>query len=163
MRGLYFYKSIDIDSFGQLFIVCDEEALVSVDFFEEDLKSFQPLKWEPEHPICLLVEKQLLEYFNNERITFDLPIRIQGTEFQRQVWDALKNIPYGTLQSYKDVAVAINNPKAVRAVGQANRRNPIPIVVPCHRVIGHNKKLVGYAGNNVHLKERLLEIEGIQL
>ena len=88
---------------------------------------------------------QLTEYLNGERRTFDLPLNPQGTDFQKRVWKALCEIPYGETRSYKQIAEAIGNPKAVRAVGMANNRNPLLIVVPCHRVIGSDGKLVGYA------------------
>ena len=88
---------------------------------------------------------QLTEYLNGERRTFDLPLNPQGTDFQKRVWKALCEIPYGETRSYKQIAEAIGNPKAVRAVGMANNRNPLLVVVPCHRVIGANGKLVGYA------------------
>ena len=88
---------------------------------------------------------QLAEYLNGERRTFDLPLNPKGTDFQKRVWKALCDIPYGETRSYKQIAEAIGNPKAVRAVGMANNRNPLLIVVPCHRVIGSDGKLVGYA------------------
>jgi methylated-DNA-[protein]-cysteine S-methyltransferase len=102
--------------------------------------------------------RQLNEYFNGERKVFDLPLDLTGTSFQTKVWQELLKIPYGETKSYKDVAIAINNPKACRAVGMANNKNRIMIVVPCHRIIGSNKKLVGYAGG-LKLKEQLLNLE----
>ncbi|HST46788.1 methylated-DNA--[protein]-cysteine S-methyltransferase [Jatrophihabitans sp.] len=89
---------------------------------------------------------QLQEYFAGERDTFDLPLNPRGTAFQQSVWQALREIRYGTTMSYREVAEEIGNPKAVRAVGSANSRNPISIIVPCHRVVGSDGKLVGYAG-----------------
>lgn len=104
--------------------------------------------------------EQLAEYFSGTRQHFNLPLSPQtGTEFQRAVWNYLLEIPYGETRSYGDVARAIGRDKAVRAVGQANRANPIPIVVPCHRVIGSNGALTGYAGSQVHLKAALLDLE----
>ena len=103
---------------------------------------------------------QLKEYMEGQRKQFELPLNPNGTEFQRKVWNALTKIPYGETRSYKDIAIAVGNEKASRAVGMANNKNPIPIVVPCHRVVGSNKKLVGYAGG-LDLKEKLLNIEGI--
>lgn len=102
--------------------------------------------------------KQLDEYLKGERKEFNLPLKAEGTKFQMSVWNALCNIPYGETRSYKDIAVAINNEKASRAVGNANNKNPIPIFIPCHRVIGANGKLVGY-GCGLDIKEKLLEIE----
>lgn len=101
---------------------------------------------------------QLQEYFFGKRKTFDLPLAIEGTEFQIKVWKALSEIPYGTTCSYKDIAIKIGNCKASRAVGMANNKNPIPIIVPCHRVIGASGKLVGYAGG-LNIKQKLLNVE----
>lgn len=102
--------------------------------------------------------KELDEYFNKKRKVFNVPIKLNGTLFQMKVFEVLKSIPYGHTLSYKDIAILIGNPKASRAVGNACNKNPIMIVVPCHRVIGKNDKLVGFAyGTN--LKEELLELE----
>ena len=102
--------------------------------------------------------QQLSEYLKGERKSFDLPLRMMGTDFQQRVWNALLKIPYGETRSYKQIAEAIGNPKAVRAVGMANNRNPLLIVVPCHRVIGADGKLVGY-GAGIEKKEFLLRLE----
>lgn len=103
-------------------------------------------------------ERQLQEYFRGERQKFELPLDAAGTPFQLKVWEALRQIPCGETRSYKDIAIAVENPKGVRAIGMANNRNPISIITPCHRVIGTNGKLVGYAGG-LHLKEYLLNHE----
>ena len=103
--------------------------------------------------------KQLTEYFAGERTHFNLPLNPGGTTFQQSVWSALADIPYGEVRSYKDIAEAIGKPKAVRAVGAANGRNPLPIVVPCHRVIGSDGSLTGFAGG-LPTKTRLLTLEG---
>lgn len=95
---------------------------------------------------CIRCKRQLQEYFDGKRQTFDLPLDQQGTDFQRSIWMQLMLIPFGKTLSYQDIANSINNPKAVRAVGAANGKNPIPIIVPCHRVIGSNGALTGYAG-----------------
>lgn len=105
---------------------------------------------------------QLKEYFEGNRKSFDLPIDAKGTEFQKKVWNELLKIPYGETKSYKDIALAIGNEKACRAIGMANNKNPIPIIIPCHRVIGSNGKLVGYSGG-INVKEKLLNIEKIDL
>ena len=102
--------------------------------------------------------KQLNEYFAGKRKQFDLPLKPHGTKFQLAVWKALSEIPYGETRSYKDIAVAINNPKACRAVGLANNKNPVWIVIPCHRVIGSNGTLTGYGGG-LKMKQRLLDLE----
>ena len=101
---------------------------------------------------------QFSEYLKGERKEFDIPFRMKGTKFQKQVWTALCEIPYGETRSYKQIAEAIGNPKAVRAVGMANNRNPLLVMVPCHRVIGSNGQLVGYAGG-LDKKEFLLRLE----
>lgn len=101
---------------------------------------------------------QLQEYFQGKRMIFDFPFKLSGTEFQKKVWTTLCDIPYGETRSYKDIAKAVGNPKASRAVGMANNKNPISIVVPCHRVIGADGKLVGY-GNGLDMKQKLLELE----
>jgi len=103
--------------------------------------------------------RQLRAYFDGALRIFDLPLDMQGTPFQKQVWHELERIPYGETRSYMQIAVAVGAPKAVRAVGAANGANPIPIVVPCHRVIGTSGKLTGYGGG-LPLKKRLLELEG---
>jgi len=106
--------------------------------------------------------KQLKEYFEGNRRKFDLPLETRGTEFQKKVWDELLKIPYGETKSYKDIAIAIGNEKACRAIGMANNKNHIPIIIPCHRVIGSNGKLVGYAGG-LNVKEKLLNIENLDV
>ncbi len=110
-------------------------------------------------PACLEnAIKQLNEYFKGERKVFNLKLAPLGTEFQNLVWNALKDIPYGETRSYKDIAVAIKNPKAARAIGMANNKNPFPIIVPCHRVIEHNGGLGGFAGG-LETKQLLLDLE----
>jgi methylated-DNA-[protein]-cysteine S-methyltransferase len=111
-----------------------------------------------ETPLLKRAGQQLMEYFDGSRKSFDLPLAPKGTPFQLKVWKALLSIPYGETRSYKDIAIAAGNPKASRAVGMANNRNPIAIIIPCHRVIGSNGKLVGYGGG-LSIKEYLLELE----
>ena len=101
---------------------------------------------------------QLEEYLSGKRTEFNIEIEMIGTEFQKKVWKELLNIPYGETRSYKDIAIAIGNGKACRAVGNANNKNPIAIIVPCHRVIGSNGSMTGYAGG-LDIKEKLLKIE----
>lgn len=109
-------------------------------------------------PLLVEAEKQLSEYFAGTRREFALPLAPVGTEFQRKVWDALRTIPYGETRSYGEIAAQIGNPKAGRAVGMANNRNPLPILIPCHRVIGADGTLVGYGGG-LDVKSALLELE----
>ena len=108
------------------------------------------------------VRRQLEEYFAGERETFDLPLAPKGTAFEKSVWNELSRIPYGETRSYAEIARAIGKPGAARAVGRANGANPIPIVVPCHRVIGANGSLTGFGGG-LEVKSLLLEIEGAAL
>ena len=103
--------------------------------------------------------KQLREYFENKRKVFDLPLEIIGTDFQKRVWKELIKIPYGETISYKELAIRLGNLKTIRAAARANGANPLPIIIPCHRVIGSDGKLVGYA-NGLDVKEKLLELEG---
>ena len=109
-------------------------------------------------PLLERAAAQLEEYFAGCRREFDLPTDAQGTPFQREVWEALRQIPYGRTSTYKEVAAAIGRPAACRAVGMANHRNPLPIIVPCHRVIGSSGALTGYAGG-VEVKSKLLALE----
>ena len=102
--------------------------------------------------------KQLLEYLDGNRKQFDLPYDLNGTDFQKKVWNQLAHIPYGETRSYKDIAIAVGNEKASRAIGMANHKNPITVIIPCHRVIGKSGKLVGYAGG-LTMKEFLLHME----
>lgn len=112
----------------------------------------------PSHPVLVLAHQQLQEYFSGSRHDFTVPLSMNGTEFQLAAWLALQTIPYGKTVSYKAIAEQIGRPKAMRAVGMANNRNPIAIIVPCHRVIGANGQLVGYGGG-LDMKQWLLEHE----
>lgn len=109
-------------------------------------------------PLLKEAEKQLKEYLEGKRKKFDVPLNPKGTNFMKEVWTALQDIPYGEVKTYQQIAEQIGKPKAVRAVGMANHRNPIPIIIPCHRVIGSNGKLVGYA-LGMEMKKFLLEWE----
>jgi methylated-DNA-[protein]-cysteine S-methyltransferase len=152
------YKS---ELLGPIYIVSDGEAIVSVQLFEEDWQQFcqQYEMIKSSSPLLENAVQQLDEYFHGKRKEFHLPLKWKGTEFQEQVWRALCEIPYGTTVSYSDIAEKIGRPKAVRAVGQANRANELAIFVPCHRVIGKDRSLTGYAGNRTDVKERLLQLE----
>jgi len=111
---------------------------------------------------CTPIFDQLDEYFQRRRETFDIPLRPEGTAFQRSVWAALQTIPYGETITYKALAERIGNPAAIRAVGRANGSNPLPIVIPCHRVIGADGSLIGFGGGLL-LKEQLLDLEGVHV
>jgi methylated-DNA-[protein]-cysteine S-methyltransferase len=116
--------------------------------------------WKRDASAARTAREQLLAYFAGERTTFDLRLHPEGTPFQLEVWMALREIPFGATRSYRDIATRIANPKAVRAVGAANGRNPIPIIVPCHRVIGANGSMTGFGGG-IPVKQFLLVHEGI--
>ena len=138
---------------GELSIVCEGDYIVKVILSE----TFHNVE-RKETPLIQKAYQQLLEYFEGKRKHFDLPLKPKGTPFQQTVWDALCQIPYGKTKSYKDIAEMIGNPKACRAVGMANNRNPIIIMIPCHRVIGASGALVGYA-HGVEIKKQLLVLE----
>ncbi len=137
-------------------IAADDEAIVALDFSEEELSS------SFETDLLLQAKNQLDEYYRGERKTFSLPLKANGTVFQERVWQALLTIPYAETRSYGEIAAQIGNPKASRAVGMANNRNPISIIIPCHRVIGSDGKLVGYGGG-MHRKVWLLDLEKGQI
>lgn len=139
---------------GPLSLTASEDALTGVAFGGAG-------EAEASSPILEQAARELEEYFAGVRREFTVPLAPEGTEFQRLVWAELRKIPYGTTATYGDVAARIGKPKAAVAVGQANSRNPIPIIIPCHRVIGSGGKLVGYTGG-LHIKKMLLEVEGIR-
>ena len=145
---------------GTLKIVISDSALVAIlwDNEKPNRVILDQMDEDFNNPLLLKVEKQLQEYFNGQRKAFDVPLGMQGTLFQMAVWDELKQIPFGSTSSYQEIARKLNNPKAVRAVGSANGRNPISIIVPCHRVIGADGKLSGFAGG-VDRKKILLDLE----
>ena len=119
-------------------------------------------EWRLDNSAFVEVVHQLQSYFAGERRDFDLSLLLEGTDFQKTVWTALREIPYGETISYKELAEMIGKPKAVRAVGAANGANPIPIIIPCHRVIGNDGSLTGFGGG-LPLKKRLLQLESQQL
>ena len=156
MRRYSIYES----PLGEILIISNGDAVTGV--YLPHQKHGQSIRsdWvEAQHdPVIGEACKQLGQYFTGLRTTFDLPLEAQGTPFQKRVWQRLKEIPYGETISYKELAMRNESPGAIRAVGQANGRNPISIVIPCHRVIGANGSLTGYGGG-IHLKEALLVFE----
>ncbi|MGK9265571.1 methylated-DNA--[protein]-cysteine S-methyltransferase [Bacillus inaquosorum] len=149
---------------GELIIAEEDGRITRLFLSQEDWMDWKESDQNTEHmetPYLAEAKKQLHEYFAGERKTFSLPLSQKGTPFQQKVWEALAMIPYGESRSYADVAAAVGSPKAVRAVGQANKRNDLPIFVPCHRVIGKNSALTGYAGSKTDIKAFLLNIEQI--
>ncbi|WP_304999967.1 methylated-DNA--[protein]-cysteine S-methyltransferase [Jeotgalibacillus sp. S-D1] len=145
-------------------IINSPMGLLRVEIIEDrltrlDLMADPEENYRDEHPLLDETERQICEYFDGKRQEFNLPIHYEGTMFQKEVWAALGSIPYGATCSYKDIASKIKREKAVRAVGQANKRNPLPIVIPCHRVVGKNGSMTGYAGTHINKKELLLNLE----
>ena len=138
---------------GRLQIICSQTALLCIEFAEHFIEA-----QTGESRLLSEVTRQLQEYFSGQRNEFHIPLEPEGTPFQKKVWQALQTVPFGKTASYKTIAEQIQNPKAVRAVGMANSRNPIPIIIPCHRIIGSNGKLTGYAGG-LWRKEYLLNFE----
>lgn len=147
---------------GELRILANEKGIYKLAITEEDWQEYQNQAGSMEEVSALAhpIVEQIDEYFSKKRKTFDLPLVLEGSSFYQQVWQQLQSIPYGQVRSYGEIAQAVGKPKAARAVGQANRANPLPIIIPCHRVIGKNGKLVGYAGCRTDLKEFLLRLEG---
>lgn len=144
---------------GQLTLVASDSGITEV-HFEGDKKITKPKT--DDHPILKKCEKELTEYFAGKRKEFTVPLDLHGTDFQKRVWDELLAIPYGETRSYKQQATKLKNVKAIRAVGAANGRNPVAIIVPCHRVIASNGHLHGYAGG-LKIKQFLLQLEGIDV
>ncbi|MGE0473198.1 MAG: methylated-DNA--[protein]-cysteine S-methyltransferase [Nitrospirales bacterium] len=143
---------------GRLLLVGNAKGLQGLQFQDgAHPLTIQPA-WKKSREPFLAVLEQLQEYFDGSRTRFQIPLNLQGTPFQRQVWQALQRIPYGRTVSYGDIAKKVGSPLASRAVGAANGQNPVSILVPCHRVIGANGKLVGYGGG-LPIKQALLELE----
>ena len=151
MKNSFYYDT----KIGKIQIEENGEAITKIHYVQKDIEETVEGK-----ETVLLKEaiKQLNEYFEGKRNIFDLPLAPEGTEFQKKVWKALTEIPFGETKSYGEIAKVIGNEKASRAVGMANNKNPIMIVIPCHRVIGANGKLVGYAAG-LEVKEMLLNLE----
>lgn len=145
---------------GLLRIVEENDAIVQIQF-EQEQKTVGDAALQ-DTPLLLEAKRQLEEYFAGLRAGFSLPLNPQGTAFQKKVWQQLEAIPYGQTRTYGQIAAAVGQPTASRAVGGANHNNPIAIVIPCHRVIGANGKLTGYAGG-LDIKEKLLRLEGVKV
>ncbi len=146
---------------GELTLIASGDGLAAI-LWENDRPGrvrLDVVAEDPKHPVLVETERQLAEYFAGRRKTFDLTLDFAGTAFQNKVWHALLTIPFGETRSYAQIAKQIGHPKAVRAVGAANGRNPISIVTPCHRVIGSSGRLTGFAGG-LDVKAQLLRLEG---
>lgn len=152
MSQQYKYQSI----LGDIWLVEKDGAITNLIFGDNSLEQVKVA----ENNLLKMAYKQLEEYFKGKRKYFDLPMKAEGTQFQQEVWQALMQIPYGEVCSYKDIAIKIKNEKAYRAVGMANNRNPLPIFIPCHRVIGKSGELIGYAGG-LKIKEMLINLENL--
>lgn len=145
---------------GLLRIVEENDAIVQIQFEQEQKTAGDAALQDT--PLLLEAKRQLEEYFAGLRASFSLPLNPRGTAFQKKVWQQLEAIPYGQTRTYGQIAAAVGQPTASRAVGGANHNNPIAIVIPCHRVIGANGKLTGYAGG-LDIKEKLLRLEGVEV
>lgn len=143
---------------GKLLLAGDESGLRQIDFQDGPHPAKPDADWQENTKPFRRVIQQLKEYFAGKRQSFDLDLAPAGTPFQLKVWRALRRIPYGETWSYGQLAQRVGNPKAARAVGAANGQNPLPIVVPCHRVIGANGSLTGFGGG-LSIKQKLLELE----
>jgi methylated-DNA-[protein]-cysteine S-methyltransferase len=154
-------SKVILSPIGRLRLVASDEGLAAI-LWDNDRPRpayLADLVENPAHPTLLCAEKELNEYFSRRRKTFSIALDMRGTHFQKQVWEALLAIPFGETRSYAQIANQLGNPKATRAVGAANGQNPIPIIVPCHRVIGASGKLTGFGGG-LEIKDQLLSLEG---
>jgi len=154
MKKIYNYFDYPFCKIG----IAEEDGAICNLFFSENKPKTLDNFEQGETPLIKKAAKQLDEYFKGKRNSFDLPLVLHGKEFQVKVWNALQKIPYGETRSYGEIAAITGNPKASRAVGMANNKNPVAIIVPCHRVIGSSGSLTGYAGG-LDLKQKLLELE----
>jgi methylated-DNA-[protein]-cysteine S-methyltransferase len=156
----YFYKIIK-SPVGKLKLVATEKGLTAILWEKDDPRRVPlgPMKTDPDNRFLKQTEKQLNAYFNGQLKKFTVPLDFKGTDFQKSVWAALLTIPFGETRSYGEIARQIGRPQASRAVGAANGRNPISIIAPCHRVLGSNGKLTGFAGG-LEAKDQLLKLEG---
>lgn len=152
------YYTVLVSELGPITVQANSEGLLGIWFEQHTTCPVELGEQNPSYPVLKQAEVELEEYFAGQRKDFTLPLAAKGTEFQRKVWQALCEIPYGEAISYQELANRVGNPKAVRAVGTANGKNPLSIVVPCHRVVGKDGKLTGYAGG-VERKLRLLNLE----
>lgn len=156
------YEGMIESPLGPICLAGTDEGLIRVDFQHGERPVEVIANGETLPSYFDQAMQQLREYFEGTRRDFDLPLAPPGTSFQQQVWQALQQIPYGSTITYQDLAEHLGKPTASRAVGSANGRNPIAIIVPCHRVIGRDGRLRGYAGG-LHIKQKLLQHEGVWL
>lgn len=159
---MMFYDYLETGLIGTLTLVGDNQGLRFIEFETKKKKLTLPPGWVQKASFFSETKAQLRAYFAGRLKVFNLTLAPRGTDFQLKVWKALRNIPYGQLASYGDIARAVGNPKAVRAVGGANAKNPLPIVIPCHRVIGSNGTLTGFGGG-LETKQRLIDLEQLNI
>jgi methylated-DNA-[protein]-cysteine S-methyltransferase len=157
-----YYTYLDTPVGTLLLAGCRDHGLRYVSFQRGKGAKAPESQWQQSDAPFRDAIRQLREYFRGKRVAFDLKLNPKGTPFQLKVWRALTEIPYGTTRSYAQIARRVSRPLAVRAVGLANGRNPLPIIVPCHRVIGSSGQLVGYGGG-LPVKQTLLQLEGVAL
>ncbi|SFJ60160.1 methylated-DNA-[protein]-cysteine S-methyltransferase [Halobacillus dabanensis] len=169
-HSFLYYDSFETP-LGPITVLANDEGVCRIDYGHHEchLATYQSWKkkhflkgelvYDPDHQYVAQIKKEIFQYFSGDRTEFQVPLNCYGTDFQRQVWRTLLyHVPFGETRSYKDIAASMHAPKAIRAVGGAVNQNPFSIVVPCHRVIGSNGKLVGYAGG-LEKKQQLLEFE----
>lgn len=155
------YTTIETQ-FGSLLLAGQGEALSLISFYDDEYRAAHRQSmadWVPSSHCLQRAKEQLSEYFSGQRTQFDLELNIAGTAFQQLVLSAVSNIPYGQTKSYGEIAGLLGKPKAARAVGSANRSNRLPIVIPCHRVVGQDGRLVGYNNGGVSIKRKLIDYE----
>lgn len=162
MTTKIFYNKFYHPIIGDLWMVADEKVLLRIVFEKEEMEKIfdSRLREWKEHPIFIQLSKELTAFLQGEDIQFTVPFCIQGTDFQKDVWNVMSAIPFGETKSYKEVADIIKRPLAVRAVGQACKANRFPFIIPCHRIIGKSGAMTGYAGDKTSIKEKLLKLEG---
>jgi O-6-methylguanine DNA methyltransferase len=167
-RKTIYYDSREFPLLGRIYVAASEKGLCFLSLPSHPVESFLQKVLSCFHPNFFTqnpdpfqgLYHQMDRYLGGQKLVFKVPLDLQGTLFQIQVWEALKAIPYGETRSYGEIARAVHRPRAYRAVGQANHNNPVPIVVPCHRVIGSRGDLVGFGGG-LPVKEKLLDLERI--
>lgn len=148
---------------GNIYVVMKDNSLHNIFLSEEHWKKFNCHSEElvENKEKCKEAIEQLREYFDGNRKDFTISFDLKGTDFQKSVWKELMKIPFGKTRSYSDIATALGKEKAVRAIGQANKANPLPIIIPCHRVVSKNGSLCGYMGSRTDIKAKLLGLEGV--
>jgi methylated-DNA-[protein]-cysteine S-methyltransferase len=158
MKYIFYYDYKICNLLNLKFGIAEEKGYIVRIIFDWTNKKISDDFKKTETPLIKNAALQLKEYFEGKTKIFDLPLSLNGTDFQLKVWKALQNLPYGETRSYGELAALAGNPRASRAIGMANNRNPIPVIIPCHRIIGSDGNLTGYAGG-LELKQKLLELE----